>query len=279
MRSPFIYVGLLLLAMVSIQCSASMAKYLFTLIGPTATTALRLSFSCLFLLVAVRPWRHPVPPGSRLPVLLYGFALGVMNLTFYQALSRIPLGIAVALEFSGPLAVAMFSSRKPLDFLWVGLALAGLLTLLPLREESALDPVGVAFALVAGVCWAIYIVFGKKAGAVNGVTAVSFGTMVAAVFVLPIGFMSEGSAMLKPEFLPYALLLGLFSSALPYSLEMMALPKLPAHTFGTLMSLEPAVAALSGAIILHENLAFSQWLALGAIITASIGSTLTIRKA
>lgn len=278
--SPLSSVLVLVAAMVSIQFSASLAKSMFQMVGPVGTTALRLCFSSVILFLVLRPWKHPIPASAYKMVVLYGLSLGFMNLCFYSALERIPLGIAVALEFTGPLGVALYSSKKAVDFVWVGLALVGLLLLLPIRQSvSAIDPVGAALALAAGACWATYIVFGQKAGAVDGMAAVSLGTLVAAGAVLPIGISVSGLEIFRLEMLPWGLLLGVFASALPYSLEMIALRRLPAHTFGTLMSLEPAVAALSGFVMLNENLAFSQWMALLCIIIASMGSALTLRRA
>ncbi|MCF5673781.1 EamA family transporter, partial [Pseudomonas syringae] len=185
-------------------------------------------------------------------------------------------GIAVALEFTGPLTVALLSSRKPIDFLWVTLAVIGLLLLIPLGNSSAsIDLLGASYALGAGVCWAIYIMFGHKAGADNGVQTAALGVIIAAIFIGPVGVVHAGWALLDISLIPAALGVAILSTALPYSLEMVALTRMPARTFGTLASLEPVFAALSGLIFLHENLSLTQWLAIGAIIIASIGATLS----
>lgn len=276
----FVPVCLILMAMISIQCSASFAKTLFALTTPQGVTALRLGISALILLMVFRPWRRKVPVGAWRHIIAYGMALGCMNLSFYMAIQLIPLGVAVALEFCGPLALAMFSSRRLLDFVWITLAVFGVLTLLPLGPlSSGVDPVGCGFALGAGLCWALYIVFGKKAGAINGTSSVALGTFVAALLIFPVGLVSAGSQLFSPALLPGALLIGVFSSALPYGLEMVALEKLPAQTFGILMSLEPALAALSGFLFLQEHLSLLQWMALACVTTASIGATVTLRRA
>ncbi len=277
--SPFFSVALLLVSMLSIQCSASLAKTVFPMVGPAATTALRLLFAALVLLPVMRPWRAKLTLRDWQPIILYGLSTGIMNMCFYQAISRIPLGVGVALEFTGPLATAMVGSRRPVDFLWIALAMGGLYLLLPIHEFSGnLDPVGVAFALGAGFCWAMYIFFGKRAGNAGGGASVSLGMIVGACAAFPFGFAAAGTSMFSLSVLPLALLLGIFSSALPYALEIVALKQLPSQTFGILMSLEPVLAALSGFVFLGERLTFEQWIALACIIVASIGATMTIRK-
>lgn len=277
-KSPFFSVALLIVSMLSIQCSASLAKTVFPLIGPEATTALRLAFAALVLLPVMRPWRVRLTRRDWLPIALYGLSTGVMNMCFYQAISRIPLGVGVALEFTGPLAMAMLGSRRLIDFVWIALAVGGLYLLLPLHEFSGnLDPVGVAFALGAGFCWAMYMFFGKRAGNAGGGASVSLGMIVGACAIFPFGLTSAGTAMFSPDVLPLALVLGVFSSALPYGLEIVALRQLPSQTFGILMSMEPMLAALSGFVFLGERLNAVQWLALISIIVASVGATLTIR--
>lgn len=272
-------IGLLLIAMASIQTGASMAKTLFPLVGAQGTTSLRLIFASIILLLVLRPWRARFTAKSLRTVLFYGIALGGMNFLFYMSLRSVPLGIAVALEFTGPLAVALFGSRRPLDFVWIALAVMGLLLLIPNGEESAsLDMTGVAYALGAGVCWAGYILFGQKAGEDNGIQTAALGVLIAALFIAPIGAVHAGWALLDIGLIPTAIGVAILSTALPYSLEMVALTRMPARTFGTLASLEPAFGALSGMLFLHENLTLTQWLAIGAIILASAGATLTARR-
>ncbi|RMM57508.1 putative threonine/homoserine efflux transporter [Pseudomonas syringae pv. atrofaciens] len=267
--------GLLMIAMISIQSGASLAKSLFPVVGAQGTTTLRLVFASLILVAVLRPWRANLTAKSLRTVVIYGIALGCMNLLFYMSLQTVPLGIAVALEFTGPLAVALLSSRKPIDFLWVTLAVIGLLLLIPLgTSAAAIDLLGAGYALGAGVCWAAYIVFGHKAGADNGVQTAALGVVIAALFIGPIGVIHAGSALLDISLIPAALGVAILSTALPYSLEMIALTRMSARTFGTLASLEPVFAALSGLVFLHESLSLTQWLAIGAIIFASIGATL-----
>lgn len=268
---------LLLIAMVSIQIGATIAKGLFPLVGAPGASALRLGLGALILIVAMRPWRTMPGPGEWRALLLYGAALGCMNLLYYMSLRTVPIGIAVSLEFVGPLAVAVFGSRRALDFLWVALAAGGLLLLLPIGTGgSDIDPLGAAYALAAGAFWAGYILFGKKAGGDLGAGSVAWGTIIAALLVVPVGVADAGMALLNPALLPMALGVAILSTALPYTLEMAALTRMPAHLFGTLMSVEPAIGALSGLILLGEHLAPMQWAAIGAIIMASLGASLTI---
>jgi inner membrane transporter RhtA len=259
--------------MVSFQIGATFAKQLIPAIGAAGTTALRLGLSALLLVVLQRPWRS-VPSRAAWPVVLaYGVSLGAMNSVFYLALSRIPRGIAVAIEFVGPLAVAVLASRRRLDYVWVALAVVGLSLLLPITPSGAgLDPIGVLYALAAGVGWALYIVFGQKAGQTHGPSASTWGLMIAAVITVPLGLASSGSRMFDPALLPFGLAVAIFSSALPYTLEMFALRRLSTKVFGTLMSFEPAIAAIAGVVLLREQLTIVQWTAIGAIILASVGA-------
>lgn len=269
----------LLIAMTSIQSGASLAKSLFPLVGAPGVTALRLTLGTLILVAVFKPWRLHFKTEQRLPLLIYGLALGGMNYLFYLSIQTIPLGVAVALEFTGPLAVALFSSRRAIDFLWVILAVMGLWFLLPLGQNiSHVNFTGAAFALGAGACWALYILSGQKAGADHGPATVAIGSLIAAVIFVPIGAWEAGSALWHWSLLPLGLGVAILSTALPYSLEMIALTRLPTRTFGTLMSMEPALAALSGMLFLSEHLTPVQWLALLSIIAASAGSALTLRR-
>lgn len=272
-------IGALLIAMVSYQCGATLAKHLFPQVGAQGATAYRLGLSALILLLWRRPWRRWGSRRDRMALWGYGLSMGAMNLVFYMSLRTIPLGIAVALEFTGPLALAMATSRRWVDFVWIALVVAGLVLLLPLRGQvHALDPVGMAYALAAGVGWALYIVFGKKTGATYGADAVTLGTSIGAMVAIPFGVAHAGAALLSPALLPYALGVALLSSALPYSLEMVSLTRLPARTFSTLLSLEPAVAALAGVSLLGERLSPLQWLAIFAIIVAAAGTALSVSR-
>lgn len=271
-------IAVLLIAMLSLQGGASLAKSLFPAVGATGITALRLGFGTLILCIIFKPWRLRFSREQRLPLLMYGLALGTMNFTFYLAIRTVPLGVAVGLEFTGPLALALFGSRRPLDFVWVLLAVIGLWFLLPFGTGmTAIDPLGAALAVSAGACWAIYILAGQRAGAEHGPATVAIGSLIASVIFVPLGLTFAESGIWTWAVMPIALLVALLSSAIPYSLEMIALTRLPARIFGTLMSLEPAMAAFSGMLFLGETLTGLQWLALLAIIIASAGSTLTMR--
>lgn len=272
-------IGLLLIAMASIQSGASLAKSMFPVVGAQGTTTLRLIFASVIMLLLLRPWRARLNASTLRTVVIYGLALGGMNFLFYMSLRTVPLGIAVALEFTGPLAVAIYASRRAVDFLWIALAVAGLLLLIPIGQtDSAIDLAGAGYALGAGVCWALYILYGQRAGAQNGIQTAALGVMIAALFIAPVGIVHAGTALLTPALLPVALGVAILSTALPYSLEMIALTRMPARTFGTLMSIEPAFGALSGLLFLGEVLTPAQWLAIAAIITASVGATLSMQK-
>lgn len=276
--SVWMPVAVILIAMMSIQSGASLAKSLFPLVGAPGVTALRIALGTLILVVIFKPWRLRFKKEQRLPLLFYGLALGGMNYMFYRSIQTIPLGIAVALEFTGPLAVALFSSRRPVDFIWVILAVLGLWFLLPLGQSvSQIDLTGAALALGAGACWAVYILTGQRAGEEHGPATVALGSLIAAVIFVPIGMAQATDSIWQWSILPVGLAVAILSTALPYSLEMIALTRLPTRIFGTLMSMEPALAAISGMIFLGETLTLVQTLALCSIIAASMGSTLTMR--
>lgn len=276
--SVWMPVAVILIAMLSIQSGASLAKSLFPVVGAPGVTALRIALGTLILVVIFKPWRLRFKKEQRLPLLFYGLALGGMNYMFYLSIQTIPLGIAVALEFTGPLAVALFSSRRPVDFIWVILAVLGLWFLLPLGQDVAqIDLTGAALALGAGACWAVYILTGQRAGEEHGPATVALGSLIAAIIFVPIGMAQATDSMWQWSILPVGLAVAVLSTALPYSLEMIALTRLPTRIFGTLMSMEPALAAISGMVFLGETLTFTQTLALCSIIAASMGSTLTMR--
>lgn len=276
--SVLLPVCLIIIAMISVQSGASLAKLLFPLVGAEGATSLRLGFGAFVLTLIYQPWRTSVARGGLLPMLVYGLVLGGMNFLFYQSIKTLPLGIAVALEFTGPLSVAILSSRRAVDFLWIVLAMLGLFVLLPVGGSNThIDLAGAIYAISAGACWALYIVFGKKAGIKSGQSTVAIGTLIAAIFFCPIGIIQNGWSLFDLSILPIALGVGILSTALPFSLEMMALRRIPSRTFGTLMSLEPAVGALSGMIILQERLSLAQWGGMLAIMVASLGATLTIQ--
>lgn len=278
--TPLYPIALLLIAMLSLQGAASLAKSLFPQVGAPGAAALRLGLSTVMLWIMFKPWRLTFRPEQRRPLLYYGLALGGMNFLFYMALRTVPLGIGVALEFLGPLALALANSRKSTDFIWIAVAVLGLGLLLPLHTSSAgnIDPLGAFFAVAAGACWAIYIIFGQKAGAEHGAATVAIGSLIASCVFVPTGMLLAEPGLWHWSILPVAIVVALLSNAVPYSLEMMALTRLPARVFGTLMSMEPAVAALSGFLFLNEHLTLPQFSGLAAIILASAGSTLTMQS-
>lgn len=258
----------------------SWAKHaLFPVVGAQGTTAVRVGLSALLMLMLWRPWRWRLTRADAQAVALYGAALGAMNLMFYLSLQTLPFGLAVAIEFAGPLAVAIWSSRRAVDFVWVALAIAGLALLLPLGlSGSTLDPLGVLYSVGAAVFWALYIVFGKRAGHLHAGQSVSLGLLVAALVVVPVGVAHAGAALLSPSVLLVGVAVAAISSALPISLEMMALKRLPKEAFGIMISMEPAVAALLALALLGERLDTVQWLAIGCIVAASMGSAATARR-
>ncbi len=271
----------LLGSLISLCVGSSYAKSLFPTLGIEGVSALRIGFSMVLLGVAMRPWRMAWSWADLRPLAVYGFTLGLMNLLFYEAIGRIPLGLAIAIEFTGPLAVAIWHSRRWLDGLWVLLAVLGLLLLVPLPgwpEATALDPVGVAYALGAAVCWALYIVLGQRVAQRYGMQAVAMGMVFAALLVVPVGLMSPPLTWTQPVWWGAGLLVALFSSALPYALEMYALRHLPRHTFSVCLSLEPAIGALAAGWILSETLGLTQVLAIGLVMLASMGSAWQLRR-
>lgn len=263
-----------LLAMLSITLGASLAKSLFPLLGAAGTTLFRLGCAALLLSLVFRIWRVPLYRRTLLGAIPYGLSLGAMNLLFYLAIARIPLGVALAIEFIGPLTVALLSSRHRADFIWLILAIAGLLLLLPLRAtQQAIDPLGAALALGAGLFWGLYMLTGKRAGALLGTQAPALGMWVGTLLVLPFGLEGAIEASFTVPVILTIIGVGLLSSAIPYSLEMFALRRLPLKSYGILTSGEPAMGALMGLVWLGEQLPPSQWLGITAIIAASMGTT------
>jgi inner membrane transporter RhtA len=265
--------GLVLGAVGSVQFGAALAKTLFDDLGPGGTVLLRVAFAAAILLAL---WRPRVAGHSRSDLRLaaaFGASLAGMNLCFYEALDRIPLGIAVTFEFVGPLGVAVFGSRRPLDLLWVGLAGAGVLLLSDLGDFGHLDETGVGLALLAGGFWAAYILLAARAGKTfPGGTGLALAMLVATVVLIPSGVGDGGAELLEPELLALGAGVAVLSSAIPYSLELEALRRLPPGVFGVLMSLEPAVAALAGFVVLDEALSARELVAIGLVVAASAGA-------
>jgi inner membrane transporter RhtA len=262
-------------SLVSLAVGTSFAKSLFPALGAEGTSAYRIVFAMLMLMAVFRPWRRQWGWADALPLGLYGVTLGVMNLLFYSAIKTIPFGVAIAIEFTGPLAVAIWTSKKASDWLWVVLAATGLALLLPLPgtdAATALDPLGMGLALAAGFCWALYIVFGQRVAMRYGSMATPMGMLAAALVVAPVGVFHAGSALLDPQWLMAGLAVALLSSAIPYALEMFSLNHLPKNTFSILLSLEPAVGALAGWLVLSERLTLLQGLAIAMVMAASMGT-------
>jgi inner membrane transporter RhtA len=272
-------ISLLLIAMSSIQGGATVAKRIFPVLGPAGTSALRLLFATIILWVVFRPWKKSVTREQLKKLSFYGICLGFMNLSFYYALERIPLGLAVSLEFTGPLAVAIFTSGKKTDYIWAILAGIGIFLIVPDLRSSTADPFGVFLAILAGCFWAGYILYGKKAGKdIDGTLAATWGMTFAAAVVIPAGVFTSAEKLFSPEVLPFGIGVAILSSALPYTLEMLSLKKIPTKTFGVLMSLEPAVAAIAGLLFLNEQLTLVQWFAMLLIMLSSLGSSLSAEK-
>lgn len=265
-------------SLVSMNLGAGLSKLLFPVVGAYGITALRVTIAAAILCAIVRPWRRRVPR-ALLPALLgYGAVLGVMNISFYQAIARIPIGIAIGIEVLGPLAVAVMGSRTRRDFLFLAVAVGGLLLLLPIHDDDPLDAVGVAFALGAAVCWALYILCGKRVSGALGQNAVALGLVVASAVAMPIGVASAGATMFIPWVLAAGLGIALLSSAIPYTLEMAAMQRLPAHVFSLLLSASPAVGAVIGFLLLGEVLSLVQGIAIFCIMLAAGGSALSAAK-
>jgi len=291
-RDSMVLASLALLAsQISVNLGAAVAKNLFGVLGVEAITAFRVGFSALLLLAVFRPWRFPLTGRDVVNLLVYGTMMGMMNLLIYRAFERIPIGIAVAIEVSGPLLVALLSSRRPRNIGACALAGFGLYILLPLNHllplnqllplnsgAPPLDPVGVAYAFGAAACWALYIVFGKRASHLRGGQAVAWGMLVASLFIVPIGAACVDASVLTPAIALVGLAIAVLSSAVPYSLEMAALRGLPQGLFGMLSSAAPAVSALAAMLILGERLNAMQWIAIGCIVLASAGSATSARK-
>ncbi|MDT4977154.1 MAG: inner rane transporter RhtA [Pseudonocardiales bacterium] len=269
---------LLLGSIASVQFGSAFADKLFAQAGPGGVVLLRLALSGAMLLAISRPRLRGRTRADLRAAIAFGLVLGGMNWSFYEALDRLPLGVAVTIEFLGPLTVAVAGSRRLLDAVWVVLA-AGGVGLLALRGDNHdIDPVGIALALLAGACWAGYILLSKRVGAsFAALDGLAIALAVGTLLVLPVGIAQGGTALLHPGVLAGGLAVALLSSLIPYSLEIVALRRLKASTFGLLMSLEPAFAALAGVIVLSQHLTGILLIALVMVVTASVGTTVTGR--
>jgi inner membrane transporter RhtA len=262
-----------LLAVGSVQFGAALAKTLFDEAGAGGTVFLRVLFAAAVLAIVWRPRARGRPARDLSLAAAFGLALAGMNLAFYEALDRIPLGVAVTFEFVGPLGVAVAGSRLRLDLLWVVLAAVGILLLSDFGEFGGLDAAGVGLALLAGAFWAAYIVLSARTGkAFPGGSGLALAMIVASALLAPVGIADAGGALLDPLVLALGLAVAMLSSAIPYSLELEALRRMPAGVFGVLMSLEPAAAALAGYVVLGETLGVREVAAIGFVVMASAGA-------
>ncbi len=267
-------VGLVLGAAVSVQVGAAFAVTLFIDLGPAGTAFLRLAFAAVVLCLV---WRPRLSGDLKLAA-AFGASLGLMNLSFYEAIDRIPLGAAVTIEFTGPLLVGVIGSRRPLDGLWVVLAGSGIVLLVG-PGGGSMDPLGVAFALGAAACWMAYIYLSKRTGAAfPGGSGLAIAMVVGAIIVLPAGVVQAEGALVQPHLLGAALVVALASSVLPYSFELEALRRLPESVFGVLLSLDPAVATLAGFVLLGQALGPRELLAMGMVVVASAGAAAFSRR-
>ncbi|MCX2431900.1 EamA family transporter [Pedobacter sp. GR22-10] len=265
-------------SIISVQCGAAIAKGLFPEIGAAATASLRIGLSAVILFITFRPNLFKLNAKQWQYVFLYGSTLGLMNMIFYLAIERIPVGLGVTLEFVGPLILAISTSKKAIDFIWVSLSIIGIALIAP-WHSNGLNIGGILLALLAGAFWAAYIVLGGKISKImKGGEAVSAGMLIATIVILPFGIFSGGFSVLTPRLLGLGAALALLSSAIPFTLEMSALKKLPAKTFSILMSLEPAVASLAAFVFLQEYLSFTECVAVACVVIASAGSSFTARR-
>jgi inner membrane transporter RhtA len=272
--------GLVLAAIASVQFGGALAVHLFATVGPGGAVLLRLASASIVLVAISRPRRDRVPL-RRLPLIAaFGLVLAGMNLSFYASINRIPLGIAVSLEFVGPLAVAVGGSRRWIDLVWVGLAIAGILALTHVGGARSVDGLGVAFALLAGCCWGGYILLSARVGRTfERGTGLSLAMCFAALVTLPVGIASAGTQLVAPRALALGCAVGMLSSAIPYSFELEALRRIPPPVFGVLMSLEPAMAALAGLLVLGQGLSVRTLVGMALVISASIGASRRTREA
>jgi inner membrane transporter RhtA len=266
--APVLVVG----GIASVQSGAAVATKLFPAVGPGGAVFLRLVFSAIMVWTLARPRIRSIPRRHLSLGVAFGVVLAVMNLCFYLSLNRIPLGVAVTVEFLGPLGVAIAGSRRLVDILWVGLAAVGVALLA--GGGGRLDVGGILLAATAGACWAAYILLSQRVGRVlPGLTGLAIALAVGAVVMAPVGIAVGGTALVRPENLGRGVAIAVLSSAVPYSLELAALRRLKASVFSVLMSLEPAMGALSGLVFLGQSLHWQEWVALGVVMVASVGAT------
>lgn len=278
------YAALAALAVVATQFSnawgAAWSKSLFAAIGPEGVIALRVGFSAILLCIVTQAWRLRVKRNQIGNVVAYGVALGLMNSIAYQAYARIPIGIGMAIEVTGPLAVVVFNSRRPADLAWVACAIAGLVLLLfrGFGDVAAVDPLGIAFAFGSAACWASYIVYGKRVSTLGGGSIAAAGLAIAFIFVVPFGLATTGAKLFRQEWLMAGLVIAILCSAIPFFLQIHAMRQLPSRVYGLLASAVPAVGAIMAYIVLGEALDLQQYLGILLVIVAGAGATLSLSR-
>ncbi len=282
-NSQLIAVVFMVLSMISYQISASFAKQLFMVLDPLTVTILRLCFAAVIVCIMFRSW-HILKRLSFLKwrdLLCYSAALGFMNILFYMSLGKLPQGIAVGLEFIGPLGLALLSIQRRSDYLWVGLAILGIALMVPWGQAQSeqFSLIGAACALAAGLCWAFYIYFGQKVVQQNiGMHALTIAISLSALSLLPIGLYNNAAALVETQYWGKALAIAILATAIPYALDLQALKHLSKLSYGTLSSLSPALAALTGLLLLGEKIGWLQWIALLCVMLASVGVTFRASK-
>lgn len=264
---------MVLLTILSVQLGAALAKGLFISVGSTGTVLLRQGFAALVLILFWRPRLRGYSRSDYIAVLLFGLVIACMNAAFYASIARIPLGVATTIEFTGPLGISFIASRRRQDILWAVLAATGVILLAPIGN-FAFDPLGIGLALLAGLFWAAYVLLNVKVGrAFPGGNGLALGMSIAALAMLPFGIASGGLAMLHPKILLLGIAVAMLSTVIPFSLELETLRRLPPRIYGILMSLEPAIAALIGFVLLKETVSLRALIALALIVVASGGSS------
>ncbi len=273
--SPALVIG----GIASVQFGSALATTLFARIGPAGAVLLRLVFASIVLLIIWRPALRVRSRRHLLLAALFGLILAAMNLTFYQAIERIPLGIGVTIEFVGPLAVALAGSRRRLDLVWVALAAIGIVALMH-GDTHGLNTLGVIYALIAGCMWGAYILVNARVGrAFEEGTGLAIAMCVASIVALPFGVAEGGARLLQPHSLALGAAVGMLSSAIPYAFEMEALRRIATSVFGVLMSLEPAMAALAGFLVVGQALSTRELAGIALVVAASAGASWRARKA
>jgi inner membrane transporter RhtA len=275
----FTPVALVIIAMICVQSGTALAKYIFPVLGASGTVTLRLGFASILILSLFQKNIFKLKKIDYLWSLLYGLCLGGMNLFFYYAIERIPMGLGTTIEFIGPLSLAILTSRKWIDIVWTVFATVGILLLAPWQATNGIDSIGLLFATLAGAFWAGYIFVGKQISTrVEPITAVGIGMFSAFIMVSPFGFNDQFFENLNVKWVLIGIGVAMLSSAIPFTLDMKAFKNMSYKTYSILMSLHPAFAALSGLVFLSEELNYLQWISVFSVIIASIGATITSKK-